>query len=316
MNGSLFSHISGKEILSNHGSSSLFWRKMGFNKKEIIPVDNMLRVNEYDYTCACAKYCVRNPVKDPIWMLFDKEKKNVLGLIINSKSTVVPVFCGMDEIPVKKFPVNFFKLKKIHSIQGFKKEVLILEDLIKKTGRKIADFFDYDLMDLDIEKGKGNREQGTEKNEPETKSSIVRNLVIREPRMTDLDELVPLQTAYEHEEVQHKGSIFSPAASRVNLANIIAKGKILIALVNGRIVGKINVSGVSFSRYLVGGVFVHPDYRGQGIAGFMTAEFIKLLVSEGRGVTLFVKKSNAAARKLYVRLGFKKYGDYRITYLD
>jgi predicted GNAT family acetyltransferase len=46
----------------------------------------------------------------------------------------------------------------------------------------------------------------------------------------------------------------------------------------------------------------------------MAGEFIYSLVSEGRGVTLFVKKNNAPACKLYLSLGFKKRGDYRITY--
>jgi predicted GNAT family acetyltransferase len=46
----------------------------------------------------------------------------------------------------------------------------------------------------------------------------------------------------------------------------------------------------------------------------MAYEFISSLISEGGGVTLFVKKTNAAARSLYSGLGFKYRGDYRITY--
>jgi predicted GNAT family acetyltransferase len=95
---------------------------------------------------------------------------------------------------------------------------------------------------------------------------------------------------------------------------MIAKGQILAAELNGKLVGKINVSSVSFTRYLVGGVYVHPGFRGMGIAGLMTQEFIASLISQGKGVTLFVKKNNIPAQKIYTGIGFKVTGDYRITY--
>jgi predicted GNAT family acetyltransferase len=61
-------------------------------------------------------------------------------------------------------------------------------------------------------------------------------------------------------------------------------------------------------------VYVHPDYRGIGIAGRMTSEFTESLAAQGRGISLFVKKSNTAARRVYQRIGFEIQGDYRIDY--
>jgi ribosomal protein S18 acetylase RimI-like enzyme len=46
----------------------------------------------------------------------------------------------------------------------------------------------------------------------------------------------------------------------------------------------------------------------------MAAEFVASLIKDGRGVTLFVKKNNIPAKKLYRALGFAVMGDYRITY--
>ena len=281
------------------------WRRMKNNDKEIIPVQEMLRDLEDDYAFAAARFLSRNPSKDPIWTLKDR-KGGLSTLIINSKSTVLPVFYGKKDMPFPKFLSGFFQLKRIHSIQGLTEEVLFIEDVLKRLGRKVSDTFDYELMSLD--KFIFNSELRR------TEAGIIPALVLRVPRMTDLDALAPLQASYEHEEVMHRGSVFSPAASRVNLSNIVVGGNILAAEINGCLVGKINVSGVSFTRYLVGGVFVRQDCRSRGIAGKMAAQFISTLIKDGMGVTLFVKKSNIAARKLYTRLGFKVIRDYRITY--
>jgi predicted GNAT family acetyltransferase len=204
------------------------------------------------------------------------------------------------EIPDARFLKSFFNKKKLHSVQGLTMEVQIMENVLERIGMTAWDIYDYDLMDLD--------------SLPSAKLSGPENLVLRVPQMIDLDAAAPLQAGYEMEEVLPKGAAFSPAASRINLSNIIAKGQILAAQINGRLVGKINVSSVSFTRYLVGGVYVHPDFRGMGIAKRMTQEFITSLISQGKGITLFVKKNNIPARKIYAALGFKKTGDYRITY--
>ena len=278
------------------------WRKMKNKEKEIIPVEDMLFNAEEKYVSACARFLARNPVIDSVWKLIGKDKE-LKALIINTKSTIIPVFNNEQKIPLPKFLGGFFQLKKLHSLQGVKEEVIILESVMRRFGQSPADIFDYDLLELD-----------PSFKENFLQSNMIDQLVLRTACMTDLDALAPLQSAYEHEEVLHKGSSFSAAASRVNLANIIAKEKILVAELNNRLIGKINVSGNSFTRCLIGGVYVHPDFRGKGIAYQMTSRFVKELHDEGKGITLFVKKTNIAAQKLYKKLGFKIKSDYRITY--
>ncbi|MDR0323696.1 MAG: GNAT family N-acetyltransferase [Treponema sp.] len=285
------------------------WKKM--KDRDIFHVENMLCDWENDYVNACGRFLSRVPSRDCVWALqhqqfpgFKKipaETKRFSALIINSRSTLMPVLCGLEEIPAPRFLKSFFRTKKIHSVQGLKNEVMILENAIEKMGRKIIDVFDYDLMALD------DLPLGTDRPCPE-------NLVLRAPKMIDLDKAAPLQAGYEKEEVLHRGSVFSPASSRVNLANIIAKGQILTAELNGIMVGKINVSTFSFNRCQIGGVYIHPDFRGMGIARRMTKEFIVPFINQGKGITLFVKKNNIPAQKLYSGLGFKKVRDYRITY--
>jgi len=279
-------------------SERFYWRKMP--RKDAFRVEDLLRDMEDDCVTACGRYLSREPSSESVWMLCGG-KNEFFAVLVNSRSTLIPVLCGMNEIPSPVFLKNFFRLKKIHSVQGLKNEVLVLEREMERFGKKISEVIDYDLMCID--------RPPVNKGNPQAV-----NIVLRVPKLADLNALAPLQAAYEQEEVLHKGSVFSPVASRINLANIIASGRILAAEHNGRLVGKINVSAVSFTRYQVGGVYVHPDYRGLGIARRMAAEFIASLTGEGRGVTLFVKKTNLPARRLYAGLGFIVRGDYRITY--
>jgi predicted GNAT family acetyltransferase len=46
----------------------------------------------------------------------------------------------------------------------------------------------------------------------------------------------------------------------------------------------------------------------------MTAVFAEGLLAQGKALSLFVKKRNAAACKVYRKIGFSVTADYRITY--
>jgi ribosomal protein S18 acetylase RimI-like enzyme len=279
------------------------WKNL--KNKDIPYVEDLLQDMEDTCVSACSRFLLRVPTRDHVWVLCGK-KGELPAVIINSRNTLMPIFCGLKEIPSLRFLKGFFRIKKIHSVQGLTEEVLIMQRELEKLGKIIIDIFDYDLMKLDTLP----RTMSLDKNT----HSTLENLVLRKARLIDLDSLAPLQAAYEQEEVLPKGSVFSPAASRINLSNLITKGHVMLAELKGRVVGKINVSGVSFTRYQIGGVYVQPDFRGKGIARCMANEFVTSLISEGRGVSLFVKKNNIPARKLYTSLGFRIIGNYRITY--
>ncbi|MCL2800946.1 MAG: GNAT family N-acetyltransferase [Treponema sp.] len=275
------------------------WQKL--DKNNIEAADLLLRKNENKYVSACARFLKCLTLNDPVWALI-KNNSSIEALIINLKSALMPVLFGKEEIPPPKFLGGFFNKKKIHSIQGQKNEVLLLENILKQAGMKVKDFYDYDLMSLDVQPVLN----GVLSNTPAIELKI--------PQLTDLDKLAPIQAEYEKEEVLPAGSIFNPSVSRLNIANITANGQILTAWLDNKLIGKINVSAVSYTRFQVGGVYVHPDYRGRGIARWMAHKFISSLINQGKGVTLFVKKNNTAARRLYTSLGFTVNGDFRITY--
>jgi predicted GNAT family acetyltransferase len=139
-------------------------------------------------------------------------------------------------------------------------------------------------------------------------------LVLRRPGKADMDALFLLQAGYEKEEVLMKNSTFMPAACRMLIEHLAAREQIMLAELGGNIVGKINTSAATSSWYQVGGVYVHPAYRGRGIATRMTSVFVSGLLAERKSVSLFVKKQNTGARSVYRRVGFAVFDDYKISY--
>jgi len=275
------------------------WRKM--KKKDVLETETMLRAMERGCVSACSRYLKRNKSKDTVW-IYRGIYNNIEGMIFNSGGTLIPILRGEDEMPPPRFLNSFLRTVKIHSVQGLKNDVIAFQKKLAETGRFPEEIIDYDLMSLDNPPDEKGYQAGPE------------NLYLCRPQLCDLDAAAPLQAAYEKEEVLPKSAEFNPLASRINLANIIMKEQILAAFIDGRIVGKAHINADSFTRYQIGGVFVHPEFRGKGIALRMMTEFTASLIAQGRGVTLFVKKTNAAARRLYEKIGFTVCGDYRISY--
>jgi predicted GNAT family acetyltransferase len=272
------------------------WKRLGGRQRPM--AEALLRRRESWYVGAASRYLESRP--DHIWALQNKSG-DVSALIVHSHRTILPCFDGANP-PLPKFMNRFLRSSPIHAIQGLAAETAILEDAMAALGREVAERINYDLMTLDREPA------------AECFTGGPANLILRRPDFIDLDKLYTLQAAYEQEEVLPLGSSFNAAACRYNLQRILEDEQILAAEIDGDLVGKINTSAKSFSRCMIGGIYVHPAYRGRGIARRMIAEFLRSITASGTGVTLFVKKHNAAARAVYRHIGFSTLAEYRITY--
>jgi predicted GNAT family acetyltransferase len=173
---------------------------------------------------------------------------------------------------------------------------------MEELGTQTTDRIDYDLMTLDYQPSL------------ETLRVGPLGLSIRQPSIRDLEAILPLQEAYELEEVLPQGATFNATACRLNLERILNTERVLVAEMEGQIIAKANTTAVAFTRTQIGGVFVHPSYRGKGIARRVCAELVRALIMSGWGVNLFVKKWNQSAQMVYRSIGFKPLADYRITY--
>jgi ribosomal protein S18 acetylase RimI-like enzyme len=264
-------------------------------------MEEFLRSHEYYCVTACAKFLHKKPPHEQIWYLTNRDKV-ISAMLLRFGGMLFPVFGNTQDPPLPRFMKNFTGRIPLHAVQGLLDEAEILEAALAKLGYRGVEHRNYDLMTLD---------GPSERRSP---GPNLRGLTLRRPDFTDLDAMYPIQAAYEKEEVLPKGVAFNPAACRFSLSSILVHEQSLIACIGDRIVGKINTNASSFSRLQIGGVYVLPEYRNRGIGRRMTADFAGDLITQGRGLTLFVKKDNLAARKIYRQVGFKTVGDYRISY--
>jgi len=269
-------------------------------EREAAGTEALLQSRERWCMNACGRYLKRDPREDRVWVLRDSDG-DMCAVIVHVKQSLLPVLCGQKDIPVPRFLQSLFGANPVHSVQGMKEDTVILETALEKIGLFPSKRFDFDTMCIDRPPA-GFHSFGPA------------NLVIRKPQNSDLDSLAALQAAYEQEEVLPAKSQFNAAVSRLQTERIFKHEQVLVAELDGRVVGKINTNAVTFTRCQIGGVYVHPDFRGRGIARRMAGEFAASLVSGGRGISLFVKKSNTAARNVYLGIGFEIFGDYRIIY--
>lgn len=129
-----------------------------------------------------------------------------------------------------------------------------------------------------------------------------------------LETLLPIQEAYEREEVLNEDQDFNPLLSKFVLKKNLSEQNVYAAFYENKLVSKatINADGKNFVQ--IGGVFTVPAFRKLGFAEFL----IKKLVFEknrlGKQLVLFVKPKNTAALTLYKRCGFSSFGKMKISY--
>jgi predicted GNAT family acetyltransferase len=261
--------------------------------------ETLLRMNENYYVAACARFRTMNFVKDHAWVL-SSGGAVVSAMLLHSGGALFPVFNGKTDIDPPFFLGRALKNITIYSLQGLEQEVETLERMLLPLGVSGNETVNFRLMTLE---------------DSPRPMKMPEGLVFRRAERSDTDELLPLQAAYEKEEVLPQGAVFDLRACRYRLERIIGTEKTLVATTGGRIVSKINTNAESYSRCQIGGVYVLPEYRGRGIAASLTAVFSRLLLAEKKGVNLFVNNKNAAARKVYARCGFRDLAGYRIVYM-
>lgn len=131
----------------------------------------------------------------------------------------------------------------------------------------------------------------------------------------DADALMPLQLAYEAEEVLPPCRTQNPAVTRKNLERIL-KTEYVVALQNsrGEPAAKANTNAVGIRWAQIGGVYTAPDFRRKGYASLLVETLAEKIVASKRLPVLYARNGNEGAQKAYAALGFRKTGGFTIAY--
>jgi ribosomal protein S18 acetylase RimI-like enzyme len=151
---------------------------------------------------------------------------------------------------------------------------------------------------------------------PPPRAAAYPALSLRRATSGDLDALMPLQEAYEREEVLTSIHEFNAQACRASLARALERQIVVVAEECGVIVGKASTNARGFGVDQIGGVYTMPERRGRGVARSLVSALLAEIGLSGRRTALFVKPANAPARSLYLGLGFEDTGEYFADYFE
>jgi len=130
----------------------------------------------------------------------------------------------------------------------------------------------------------------------------------------DVERLFSLQKQYEIEEVLLPGNTFHAASSRSHLESTLKDELVLYGSIGDHPIAKVgtNARGIFYDQ--IGGVFTDARYRSRGVSTLLMTKLLEHIGKFGKNGTLFVKKENAPAIKMYSNLGFVREHDFRISY--
>ena len=135
---------------------------------------------------------------------------------------------------------------------------------------------------------------------------------VRRVRSDEIDILMPACIAMFTEEVG-----VSPlagdggAAYRARVTELIRTGRAFARVEDGQVIFKAEVGAATPQACQVQGVWVRPEYRGQGLAApGMAAVVIEARRTISPVVSLYVNDFNTAGRATYRRAGFREIGEF------
>ena len=136
--------------------------------------------------------------------------------------------------------------------------------------------------------------------------------LVRRVQLDELDILWPACVAMFTEEVGISPTIGDGGASyRARLVQLIRSGRAFARIEDGKVIFKAEIGAATPQACQVQGVWVRPEYRGQGLAApGMAAVVVEAARSIAPVVSLYVNDFNAPARAAYRRAGFVDTGQF------
>ena len=252
-----------------------------------------------------------NLLKQQEVYLEKKGREIVSLLMISNDSIIAPVFTSGSSalVPDELLKQSPLIKKKYLTFMGLKDDVKRLELSFKNRSKLSVDYFQLTAESAGI--------PGRVKKYLDHKNNAVsRSLLISRAELSDLDRLMPLRSAYEIEEVLLNKTHFSEPACRNRFKKTINKKSVFFAVLDNKPIATCCINSEGLGWYQIGGVYTIPEYRSRGISAKLMAELSQAAGTFQKNLTLFVKKNNLPALKLYSNCGFAMTEEFRITYAE
>jgi len=130
---------------------------------------------------------------------------------------------------------------------------------------------------------------------------------VRYSNIADLDNLFPACVDMFTEEVGISPIVNRPSAYRQRVNELVTNRRSFIRCDGDEVIFKAEVGSFGNGVAQLQGVWVHPDYRGRGIASPAIAAVVRLVLQDlARVVSLYANVYNARAVAAYRRVGFEQ----------
>ena len=189
--------------------------------------------------------------------------------------------------------------RKLHSIMGDRDSVSRIEEILEEPPYAAVNYY---LMTRDFSR------------HPPMRQRKIPGVAMRRASVDDAVKLFPLQKNYELEEVYLDPLRFDERRCRALLRKNLRKQLIVVAERDGIPIGKAGTNARGYRIDQIGGVFTQNHARNQGVATNLMEMLLEIIAREKEGASLFVKKDNPAALKLYEKLRFAAKDLFRISY--
>lgn len=189
--------------------------------------------------------------------------------------------------------------QKLFCINGEEKGSLLLLEWIKKhTGKNPVHVNNYLLMDKSLNNFIADTPDYT----------------VKKCSEESIQSLLPLELAYQKEEVFFNDRLPEPAVFSLYLSKIIKNFGIFAAEINNKIISMAAYSAESWNFALIGGIYTLPEFRRQGFCKATLKALFNYLKTKEKNPVLFVNIKNQKALNLYKNLGFTEISPYTVIY--
>lgn len=281
------------------------------------PGSLQVRNQVFDFLLANEKKCVSlvaRFLKRDTQIFYAIDERNVIWGVLSVSGGGQVLHCINSDLALPAFSEYFSENKypKLFSIIGEKKFTDALAKVfLSISGDVSKSEIDYVLMEYNHEKA---QELAANTVRDSKKKQFLDKCEIFDCKNSDFDQLLPLQKAYEIEEVLADKDTFNEKSSRITLRRALQDGGIFGIKSGGKIVGKASINAKGENYIQLGGVFTEAAFRNRGIATHLVKNLVKKFKSDGKSIALFVKKTNMSAISVYKNCGFETFEEYKIIY--